>query len=127
MFCPHCGSQNSNTAKACTACGTPFDNPYQSSMAGPGPVGPGVNIPSYLAPAIMSTVCCCLPFGIVAIVYAAQVNGKISGGDYEGARRSSDSAKMWCWVAFGVGLVSNLLIWAAQMSFIGLHGARFGR
>ncbi|HEX3998914.1 MAG TPA: CD225/dispanin family protein [Pirellulales bacterium] len=51
-------------------------------------------LPNYLVPAILSTICCCLPFGIVAIVYAAKVNGKLAAGDYEGARRSSDSAKM---------------------------------
>jgi hypothetical protein len=130
MFCPHCGSQNSNSATICTACGMPFEqqNPYQSSMAGPGPIHPGVDIPSYLVPAILTTICCCMPFGIVAIVYAAQVSGKLSGGDYEGARQSSNSAKMWCWIAFGVGLVSNILIWSAQMSFVGFNrGVHFGR
>jgi hypothetical protein len=92
----------------------PFANPYQSSMAAPGPMGPGGDIPSYLVQAILTTCCCCQPFGIVAIVYAAQVSGKISGGDYEGARRSSDSAKMWCWIAFAVGLVAYGL-WSAMV------------
>jgi Interferon-induced transmembrane protein len=72
MFCPQCGSQNSNNATTCAAGGAPLGNPYQSSMAGPGSFQPGSNIPSYLPQAILSTICCCLPFGIVAIVYAAQ-------------------------------------------------------
>jgi len=37
-------------------------------------------VPNYLVQAILCTICCCLPFGIVAIVYAAQVNGKVAGG-----------------------------------------------
>src|SRR4051794_27850110 len=41
--------------------------------AGYGPA-PGPKPDSPLAWAIASTLCCCLPFGIVAIVYAAQVN-----------------------------------------------------
>jgi hypothetical protein len=128
MFCPQCGSQNSNSAKTCSACGAPFDNPYQSSMAGPGPMGSNANVPSYLPQAILCTICCCLPFGIVAIVYAAQVGSKLSLGDYEGARISSDSARTWCWIAFGVGLVSNLLFGVAQFGFIGLnHAVHFGR
>ena len=40
------------------------------------------NIPNYLVQAILTTLFCCLPFGIVAIVYAAQVNTKIEAGDY---------------------------------------------
>ena len=56
--------------------------------------------------AILSTLCCCLPFGIVAIVYAAQVDGKYAAGDYQGAVDSASKAKTWCWVSFGIGIVS---------------------
>jgi hypothetical protein len=42
--------------------------------------------------------------GIVAIVYAAQVNTKLGAGDYDGAQEASDKAKKWCWISFGVGL-----------------------
>jgi hypothetical protein len=48
---------------------------------------------------------CCLPFGIVSIVYAAQVDSKYNAGDYAGALASSKNAKTWAWVSFGVGLV----------------------
>jgi len=51
-------------------------------------------------------VLCCLPFGIVAIVYAAQVNSKIAGGDIQGAMSASRNAKTWCWVSFFCGLVA---------------------
>ena len=112
MFCPHCGSQISDTASMCPACGVPLGNPYQSSMAGPGPVYQGPNVPSYLVPAILTTCFCCMPFGIVAIVFAAQVSGKLAAGDYDGARRSSDSAKMWCWISAGVQVVW-IVIWVA--------------
>ena len=54
--------------------------------------------------AILTTLFCCLPFGIVAIVYAAQVDGKIRQGDYAGALESSHKAKVWCWVSFGSGM-----------------------
>jgi len=101
-----------------------MDNPYQASLAGAGPMGPGVDIPSYLAQAILTTLCCCLPFGIVAIVFAAQVKSKISVGDYEGARRSSDSARMWCWIAFGLGLVSNIIVGVLRTN---LNVNHFGR
>lgn len=67
-------------------------------------------VPNYLAQAILVTIFCCLPFGIPAIVFAAQVNGKLTAGDYEGAKESSRKAKTWTWVAFGVGL-GFMLIW----------------
>ncbi len=49
-------------------------------------------IPNHLVWAILATLFCCLPGGIVSIVYAAQVNGKIAAGDIAGARDSSDKA-----------------------------------
>ena len=61
-------------------------------------------IPNYLTQAILVTIFCCLPAGIVSIVYAAQVNGKAAAGDIEGARRDSNNAKTWAWVAFGLAL-----------------------
>ncbi len=58
--------------------------------------------------AILSTLCCCLPFGIVAIVYAAQVDGKYAAGDYQGAVDSANKAKTWCWVSFGIGFIGGI-------------------
>jgi hypothetical protein len=74
------------------------------------------DVPNYLVQAILVTLFCCLPFGIVAIVYAASVNGKLQAGDYRGARAASDSAKTWCWVSFGLGLVANLIVGAIQIA-----------
>ncbi|MBO9873179.1 MULTISPECIES: CD225/dispanin family protein [Xanthomonas] len=45
--------------------------------------------------AILTTLFCCLPLGIVSIVYAAQVNTKLAAGDVTGARESADKAKKW--------------------------------
>lgn len=57
-------------------------------------------VPNYLLQAILCTVFCCQPFGIVAIVFAAQVNGKLAAGDYHGAVSCSNSARTWCWISF---------------------------
>ena len=63
---------------------------------------------NYLVQSILVTLFCCLPLGVVSIVFAAQVDSKYAGGDYAGAQKASDNAKLWCWVAFGVGLISIL-------------------
>ena len=85
-------------------------------MADPIPNAPA-NVPNYLIPAILTTLCCCLPFGVVGIVFAAQVNGKLAAGDYAGAVRTSNQAKIWCWVSFGIGL----LLWLAIIPYFAYH------
>ncbi len=61
------------------------------------------SIPNYLVQAILVTFFCCLPLGIVSIIFAAQVNSKLAVGDVQGALASSRQAKQWAWIAFGVG------------------------
>jgi len=58
--------------------------------------------------AILSTICCCLPLGIVSIVFAAQVNGKWAAGDFAGAQDSADKAKRFAIIGAIVGLVVNI-------------------
>jgi hypothetical protein len=60
--------------------------------------------PNYLVWAILTTIFCCLPFGIVSIVFAAQVNTKWIAQDFEGAANASKNAKIWAWVSFGVSI-----------------------
>ena len=64
-----------------------------------------VYIPNHLAGSILVTLFCCLPFGIVSIIYAAQVDSAVSMGDLVRAQRLSDKAKFWLWLAFWSGLV----------------------
>lgn len=67
------------------------------------------DVPNYLVPAILSTIFCCVPAGIVAIIYAAQVNSKKQAGDLGGAADASGKAQTWCWVSFGLGLIVIIL------------------
>lgn len=105
MFCKKCGAQNDDNAYKCFKCGEILQ---QVTIL---PPTPAVKIPNYLVQSILVTLCCCLPFGIVSIVYAAQVNGKVQAGDIQGAIDASGKAKMWCWISFGLGLVLGI-IWA---------------
>jgi len=69
----------------------------------------GQQIPNYMAQSILVTLFCCLPAGIPAIVYAAQVNSKLQAGDVAGAMDSSQKAKSWCWWSFGIGMAVVVL------------------
>jgi len=104
MYCRSCGAPNDDNAWKCIKCGAVLQGaaPAVSTT-------PPITIPNYLWQAIACTVLCCWPLGIPAIVYAAQVNTKVGQGDIEGARNSSQNAKMWCWIAFGSGLVVGVL------------------
>jgi hypothetical protein len=71
---------------------------------------------NYLVPAVLSAFCCCLPLGVVAIIYAAQVNSKLAAGDIGGAQAASKNAKTWSWVALGAGALISIA-YAAFMAF----------
>ena len=79
-----------------------------------------INASNYLVPAIFCTLCCCLPTGIVALVYAAQANSKLAVGDIAGATAASRSAQIWCWVSFALGALSGLGF-AAINFFVGMN------
>lgn len=99
-YCSNCGTQVADQATTCQQCGQP--TAQQRAVA-------AEFVPNYLVQAILTTIFCCLPFGIVSIVYAAQVNSKLLAGDVSGARESSRKARMWAWIAFGAGLASAAL------------------
>ena len=52
-------------------------------------------VSNHLVWAILATLFCCLPLGIVSIVYAAKVDGLRLSGNIAGAREMSEKAKMW--------------------------------
>lgn len=85
-------------------------SPYSPPQSQPLPAYPqtgiyqGPVIPSNLWQSIVVTLFCCLPFGIVAIVYAAKVDGLKARGDIAGAMSAAASSRTWCNV--------SILVWA---------------
>ncbi|MGY3267001.1 CD225/dispanin family protein [Lysobacter sp. HA35] len=87
----------------------------------PSPMPPhagGVPVPNYMVWSIIITivslcVCCIVGTipGIVAIVFSSKVNSALDRGDFAEAKRSSDTAKLWCWITTGLcalGLLINI-------------------
>lgn len=66
--------------------------------------GAPATVPNFLIPAIISLFCC-LPGGIVAVIFAAQVNGKVQAGDIAGAQDSAKKAKLFSYISIGIGLL----------------------
>ena len=64
---------------------------------------------SYLALAIISTILCCLPTGIVSIIYATKVNSLYEDGNYNEAAKASKNAKTWGLVSIGIAALGWIL------------------
>ncbi|HPF50332.1 MAG TPA: CD225/dispanin family protein [Draconibacterium sp.] len=74
--------------------------------------------PNYLVFAILVTIFCGKIFGIVSIIFAAQVNSKWNAGDQAGALNASKNAKLWAWISFAVGFAWIAII--TLLSFFGI-------
>lgn len=83
--------------------------PPGAAPASGAPIPPGT-VPNHLVGAILATVCCCMPCGIVAIVNAAKVDGLLARGDLAGARAASKSANTWMWVSIGIQVLAYLFM-----------------
>ena len=91
-----------------------------TATAPPLPAGPSApptyQIPTYLAQSILVTLCCCLPVGIPAIVYASRIDNLMRMGQYAEAQECSRKAKMWCWISFGIGIPANIIVFILQFT-----------
>jgi hypothetical protein len=109
MYCTNCGAPRPDGATVCPSCGSSIQ-----SFATP----PAIN--NYLVPAILVTLCCCMPVGIVAIIFAAQVNSKLAAGDVAGAQKSARLARIWSWVGVALGLAGGAIY--ALLTVSGVFG-----
>lgn len=85
----------------------------------------GEYIPNHLVWAILTTLFCCLPLGIVSIVFASQVDGRRAAGDLAGAWQASEQAKFWA-ILSAAALPLLLVVWIFLMGGLGVLGALSG-
>ena len=67
---------------------------------------------TYLVWAILATLLCCMPFGIVSIVKASQVSSLYYQGNYAEARAASRAARNWA-IASAVSSGAIVLVYVA--------------
>lgn len=59
--------------------------------------------------AILSTILCCLPTGIYAIIRASKVDSLWNQGQYDEALKASKDAMLWSCIGAGIGIVGSIL------------------
>ena len=102
MFCAECGASINDNAVVCPKCGVAVAGRKVA-------IASNAQVPNHMVGAILSTVFCCLIGGIIAIVYASQVNTKLAQGDIAGAQAASQAANGWIIANVVVGLLVGLL------------------
>lgn len=138
-ICPKCEAINSDAAQFCSKCGAPLG----ASLHGGGGVGTtsngsqtgGYNPPTPPTPppprppkpdskmlwAILDTLFCCLPLGIVAIIKASKVDDLYASGNYDAALAAANEASKYIkysiigFVIFVVLYVAAILITAMNL------------
>ena len=97
IFCPNCGRQIPEISNTC---------PYCRKQLIPAIKQP---IETHLVEAILVTILCCMPLGVVSIVYAAQVASLANSGNIMAARQASQNAHKWVMISLWIGLSIGII------------------
>ena len=115
-YCTNCGAARVPEAGiVCPACGQiegqlpPAQSGQTTLRHPPQQQQHPVQVDNYLVWAILATICCCMPTGVVAIVYSAMANAK---GNTSEAQRTADTARTWVIISVILGIPGNILVWA---------------
>lgn len=115
MFCGECGAKINDKAVICVKCGVPvrgMTRPCSASVAG--------SVDNHMIGAILTTLFCCQIGGVIAIVYASQVNTRLAMGDVEGAEAASRTASNWINASIIIGLIGGVLYFLLVASGVAL-------
>jgi len=78
---------------------------------------PANEAPDHLVMAIVATVCCCLPLGVVAIIKASECKAQRAAGNRDLAVVHSRSARKWALWAICIGTVA-MVIWCVSYFYL---------
>jgi hypothetical protein len=115
MRCTRCGAVDQAPGTRCSRCGWWVKRPAASS--GGGRTASGLDL------AVVVTLCCCAPVGVVAICHAADSISRRRAGDHEGAVEAARKAGAWCRTALLFSIAFALAWWIAFV----LAGTQHGR
>jgi len=70
---------------------------------------PSNNLALAIIATVVSLLFCCLPHGVISLIFALQVDKKAQAGDIQGAMNAAKQAKIWAFVSIAVAIVSLVL------------------
>lgn len=73
------------------------------------PAGQPPQIDVWLWQSIVVTILCCLPLGVVGIVFASQANTEMGVGNWAAAEEKAKQAKTFTIIGFALGLAAYLV------------------
>lgn len=118
IACPHCGAPVANSQNAQEPAAEQVHSKKQHSQESQHGYAETTNYAerikdtppkTWLLESILATLFCCLPFGIVGIVYAAKVESSWYGGDRQRSLAASRTARTWTIISICVGLAGILV------------------
>ena len=128
-FCSKCGNQVSDGTRFCPKCGqavdgTPQQPVYQQpaqayqqpAQAYQQPQQRPAQPSSNMVLAILTTIFCCLPTGIYAIIQSSKVDKLYMSGEYDEAIRIAGESKKWSII----GIVLAVIGWILYFIFGGM-------
>ena len=133
-FCKNCGNQVNDGTKFCPKCGQAIERAsrqqvyqqhgqayqqpaYAYQQSGQGfqqqqrPIQPSSN----MVLAILTTIFCCLPTGIYAIIQSSKVDKLYLSGEYDEAVRVAGESTKWSII----GIVLSVIGWVIYVVFFG--------
>ena len=76
---------------------------------------------NYLVFAIISTVICCLPLGIVSIIHSTKVDNLWNSGQYAEAKNASNQAKQFAIYA----AIAGVIVWGIYLVLVAIGSAGY--
>jgi hypothetical protein len=72
---------------------------------GMGAAPPNNNLAIAIVAMVTSVVFCCLPHGLISLLFATQVNQRAAAGDMTGALNAARQAKVWGLISIALAVI----------------------
>ncbi|MBQ6310756.1 MAG: CD225/dispanin family protein [Bacteroidales bacterium] len=87
----------------------PYQNPYGYQQPNQNQMPPYPKPANNLVWGILTTILCCLPFGIVSIVFASKVDSLWYSGRYQESKDAARKAATWAIVSASIGILFSII------------------
>lgn len=104
-FCSQCGAECPADAQFCTQCGVAIGSTattYQYESA-------KIQVNTYLVHNILVALFCCLPLGVIGLIFSILAYSACGKGDIDGAQSNASIAKIFFWISVIFGVLAGVI------------------